>query len=246
MSTPGSSNTPSASSPIDQSQDEQQFSKEDAAVLEYLRKRGLKSAEQELRDSIAAAGADVRPANEGRTTRSRAAKSKTNTTVTAAELVKKNAPTLARTADAPNVLADPNVAKQVATTVVNNILGSNLGASNLSNLLSAVGMGVEDALATAPTDRHDGFRELEAWVDGSLDMYRVRLIWLKLRVFLDMLNIVQPEFRPILFPIFCHFYLDLVEQGLKDAGQSAPAFPAFICLMHASQLLTFSEHSRHP
>ena len=30
---------------------------------------------------------------------------------------------------------------------------------------------------------------------------------------------LQPEFRPILFPIFCHFYLDLIQQGFKEAGQ---------------------------
>jgi len=29
---------------------------------------------------------------------------------------------------------------------------------------------------------------------------------------------MQPEFRPILFPIFCHFYLDLIQHGFKDAG----------------------------
>jgi transcription initiation factor TFIID subunit 5 len=32
-------------------------------------------------------------------------------------------------------------------------------------------------------------------------------------------NAIQPEFRPILFPIFCHFYLDLVQLGFKDAGE---------------------------
>lgn len=32
------------------------------------------------------------------------------------------------------------------------------------------------------------------------------------------LIILQPEFRPILFPIFCHFYLDLIQHGFKDAG----------------------------
>ena len=29
----------------------------------------------------------------------------------------------------------------------------------------------------------------------------------------------QPQFRPIIFPIFCHFYLDLVQFGFKDAGE---------------------------
>ncbi|EJD55553.1 WD40 repeat-like protein [Auricularia subglabra TFB-10046 SS5] len=97
------------------------------------------------------------------------------------------------------------------------MLGSGLGTSNLTTLLNAVGMGVEDALATGPTDRHDGFRELEAWVHGSLDMYR-------------------PEFRPILFPIFCHFYLDLVEQGLKEAA--ADFFRTFSPSLATHHLLT--------
>lgn len=146
-------------------------------VIEYLRKRGLKSAEQELRESLNAAGpssSDVRPITEGRTTRSRAAKSKA-TTVTATELVKKNAPSMPRSgADPSNILADPSASKQAVTYVVNSMVGTGLGASGLSNLINAVG-GVEDALTTGPTDRHDGFRELEAWVDGSLDMYRVRV-----------------------------------------------------------------------
>ncbi|KAF7320062.1 TFIID and SAGA subunit [Mycena kentingensis (nom. inval.)] len=72
--------------------------------------------------------------------------------------------------------------------------------SNIQALLSNIGaVGAEDILSLDPTDKQDGFRQLEAWVDGSLDMYR-------------------PEFRPILFPIFIHFYLDLVQRGLKDAA----------------------------
>ncbi|EJU01186.1 WD40 repeat-like protein [Dacryopinax primogenitus] len=50
-----------------------------------------------------------------------------------------------------------------------------------------------------PAARYDGFRELEAWVDGSLDIYR-------------------PEFTPLLFPVFVHFYLDLIQLGLKDSA----------------------------
>ncbi|KAJ7293509.1 TFIID and SAGA subunit [Mycena rebaudengoi] len=71
--------------------------------------------------------------------------------------------------------------------------------SNIQNLLASIGsVGAEDILSLDPTDKQEGFRELEAWVDGSLDMYR-------------------PEFRPILFPIFVHFYLDLIQRGLKEA-----------------------------
>ena len=34
-----------------------------------------------------------------------------------------------------------------------------------------------------------------------------------------MLIDLKPEFRPILFPIFCHFYLDLIQKGFKEAGE---------------------------
>jgi transcription initiation factor TFIID subunit 5 len=35
--------------------------------------------------------------------------------------------------------------------------------------------GAEDVLSLDPTDKAEGFRELESWVDGSLDMYQARL-----------------------------------------------------------------------
>ncbi|KAF4623627.1 hypothetical protein D9613_001738 [Agrocybe pediades] len=71
---------------------------------------------------------------------------------------------------------------------------------NIQNLINSIGsVGAEELLSLNPTDKEEGFRELENWVDGSLDMYR-------------------PEFRPILFPIFCHFYLDLIQQGYKEAA----------------------------
>lgn len=45
--------------------------------------------------------------------------------------------------------------------------------ANLQSLLLNLGTGVDDILSLDPTDRHEGFRELESWVEGSLDMYRV-------------------------------------------------------------------------
>ena len=46
---------------------------------------------------------------------------------------------------------------------------------NLQDLLSNLGnVTVDEILSLDPTDRHEGYRELEAWVEGSLDMYRVR------------------------------------------------------------------------
>ena len=32
----------------------------------------------------------------------------------------------------------------------------------------------DEILSLDPTDRHEGFKDLENWVEGSLDMYRVR------------------------------------------------------------------------
>lgn len=43
----------------------------------------------------------------------------------------------------------------------------------LANLVPADS---KDLLSMDPTGKQDGFRELEAWVEGSLDMYRVRYI----------------------------------------------------------------------
>ena len=40
----------------------------------------------------------------------------------------------------------------------------------------------------------------------------------------------QPEFRPILFPIFCHFYLDLVQQGYREAGTYGQHSTTIPCL----------------
>ncbi|KAH8835724.1 TFIID and SAGA subunit [Flagelloscypha sp. PMI_526] len=74
--------------------------------------------------------------------------------------------------------------------------------TNIQNLIASIGaVGAEEILYQDPSDRHEGFKELESWVDGSLDMYR-------------------PQFRPILFPIFCHFYLELIQNGFKDAALS--------------------------
>ncbi|KAF8922652.1 WD40-repeat-containing domain protein [Mucidula mucida] len=97
--------------------------------------------------------------------------------------------------------------------------------ANLQNLLLNLGSGLDDILSTDPSDRHEGFKELESWVEGSLDMYR-------------------PEFRPILFPIFCHFYLDLIQRGFKDAAivfyntfSSSLSTSHFAVLHHLSTLL---------
>ena len=55
-------------------------------------------------------------------------------------------------------------------------LGTMGNPPNIQNLIASIGpLGAEEILSLDPTDKHEGFRELESWVDGSLDMYRVRL-----------------------------------------------------------------------
>ena len=50
-------------------------------------------------------------------------------------------------------------------------------SSNIQNLIASIGPGgAEEILSLDPTDKQEGFRELESWVDGSLDMYRVRVL----------------------------------------------------------------------
>ena len=89
--------------------------------------------------------------------------------------------------------------------------------TTIHDLIASLGaIGAEDILVSDPTDKHGGYRELETWVEGSLDMYQVRM---SAHVSTLFLMILQPELRPVLFPVFCHFYLDLIQAGYKDAGQ---------------------------
>ncbi|KIJ21816.1 hypothetical protein PAXINDRAFT_105345 [Paxillus involutus ATCC 200175] len=148
----------------------------DRLVLEYLRARGHKNAEASLLEAI-----------ENGTTED------VGKTVSSDELVK----SLAVYAQKPsrpgeNVLKDNASVLQELTTMGN--------PPSIQNLLASLGtVGAEEILSVDPTDKQEGFRELESWVEGSLDMYK-------------------PEFRPILYPIFCHFYLDLIQKGFKEAA----------------------------
>jgi len=64
-----------------------------------------------------------------------------------------------------NVLNDSANVLQELTTMGN--------PTNIQNLIASIGaVGAEEILSLDPTDKQDGFTELEAWVDGSLDMYR--------------------------------------------------------------------------
>lgn len=198
-----SSQSPSAPSPVVQtSQDPgQNASATDRVVLEYLRSRGHNAAEQALLDALDGSSPDD--------------KGKRPETISSDELVKK----LAVFAQKPSRPGE-NVLKETVNVLQELTAMGN--PTNIQNLIASIGsVGAEEILSLDPTDKQSGFRELEAWVDGSLDMYRVRRMHpLKSRMLLTLTG--QPEFRPILFPIFCHFYLDLIQFGFKEAGMPPP------------------------
>ncbi|KAI8990535.1 TFIID and SAGA subunit [Trametes punicea] len=178
---PSATNVP----PTDPSKD--LTSSADQIILEYLRARGHKAAEKAFLEEIERKAASADEKGKQPETAAR-------TTISQDELVKQLAIFAQKPTDSEqNALKDSsNVLQELSSTGT---------PQNIQNLISSIGqVGAEEILSLDPTDKHEGFRELEAWVDGSLDMYR-------------------PEFRPILFPIFCHFYLDLVQQGLREAAQ---------------------------
>ncbi|KAJ7596971.1 TFIID and SAGA subunit [Mycena floridula] len=205
MSTPASQSPSSALPPEDLPESELS----DRKVLEYLRSRGYASAEKALQESLSPG---TSPDDKGKQPES-------NNSITPDDFRKALA-IFAQKSSRPgeNVLKDSSNVLQELTAMGN--------PTSIQNLIASLGsVGAEDILSVDPTDKQEGFRELEAWVEGSLDMYK-------------------PEFRPILFPIFCHFYLDLIQSGYKDAGlrlfntfgsSLAPAHSA--TLHHLSTLL---------
>ncbi len=56
-----------------------------------------------------------------------------------------------------------------------------------------------EALAKDPTDTSRGYRMIQNWIEGGLEVY-------------------QAELRPLLLPLFIHTYLTLVEGGYGDAA----------------------------
>ncbi|KAI0734470.1 TFIID and SAGA subunit [Fomitopsis betulina] len=158
------------------------------AILEYLRDKGFKGAEKEFLAALEGDGTDKGKGKHQEASSSTSAPS----TISAEDLVKALAVYAQKSRSGENVFKDAaNVLQELAS------MGN---PATIQNLLSSIdAVGAEEILSLDPTDKQEGFRELENWVDGSLDMYR-------------------PEFRPILFPIFCHFYLDLIQHGFKEAA----------------------------
>ncbi|CCM05203.1 uncharacterized protein FIBRA_07412 [Fibroporia radiculosa] len=153
----------------------------DRAIIEYLRSKGYKGAEKEFIAAVEGGSSE----DKGKKPDISAAAS----AIAQDEFVQAEASQSQRARTGSNAPQEhPAVLQGLGNT------------SNIQTLLASIDdVDAEEILSLDPADKQEGFRELEAWVDGSLDMYR-------------------PEFRPILFPIFCHFYLDLVQYGFKDAA----------------------------
>jgi hypothetical protein len=133
----------------------QNASATDRMVIEYLRARGHTSAERALLDAIDSNDPDDK------------GKGPDTPTISTEELVKKLA-VYAQKPSRPgeNVLNDSANVLQELTTMGN--------PTNIQNLIASIGaVGAEEILSLDPTDKQDGYTELEAWVEGSLDMYRV-------------------------------------------------------------------------
>ncbi|KAI0033426.1 TFIID and SAGA subunit [Vararia minispora EC-137] len=195
--------TPSASSPeatsptvpaATASNEPQGAATMDQFVMQYLQSRGHESAAKAVAEAI---GAGELPSS----------------TLSVEELLKK----IAVFADKSGTSSE-NTYKE-AMKIVQELAASGT-THNIKSVIMNIGPeGAEDVLALNPDDKREGFRELEAWVEGSLDMYR-------------------PEFRPILYPVFCHFYLDLVQLGFKDAAQGF--FDAFSPSIEAHHSQSFA------
>lgn len=129
----------------------------DRLVLEYLRARGFKSAEDALLESI---DDGSEPKADGTST----------TTLSSEELVQQ----IAVFAQKPSKPGE-NIFKN-SGNVLTELVGMN-NPTSIHDLIASLGaIGAEDILSLDPTDKQGGFRELEAWVDGSLDMYQVRIL----------------------------------------------------------------------
>ncbi len=159
-STPDGVSPPSANPPAEAPSSN--ASTLDQMVLDYLRSRGHKDPEKIL-EEIERNAVVTPPDDKGKQPDIAPANS-----ISQEELVKQ----LAIFAERPtnpdeNALKDSSNALHELSTIGN--------PQNIQNLISSIGpVGAEEILSLDPTDKHQGFRELESWVGGSLDMYRVR------------------------------------------------------------------------
>jgi len=148
----GSSQSPAATSPANQDLTAN-ISAADRLVIEYLRSRGHSTSAKALLDEL-----EVAFPNDG---------GKQPDTIGSEEFVKLLSVFAQKpTRPGENILKDSANVLQELTAMGNPL--------NIQNLIASIGsVGAEELLSLDPTDKQEGFRELEAWVDGSLDMYRV-------------------------------------------------------------------------
>jgi transcription initiation factor TFIID subunit 5 len=146
--------TPDPSTPAPPSTESNQGAPStDRLVQDYLRARGHKAAEQAATEALGSSDD----------------KGKSPVSISGEELIKK----LTLFAEKP---AQPGENTLKTTLGVQKELATVVNSSNLQNLIASIGpVGAEEILSLDPNDKQEGFRELEAWVEGSLDIYRVRL-----------------------------------------------------------------------
>lgn len=140
--------------------DTSNLSATDKLVLDYLRSRGHATAEKLLKESLEAPSP----------TSGTPGPSTSSNVVSPEELAKRIAVYAQKpTQPGENALRESRAVVQE--------LGSMGNPQDIQKLISSIGsVGAEEILSLDPTDKQEGFRELEGWVDGSLDMYKVRLI----------------------------------------------------------------------
>lgn len=178
---PVSSQSPVATSPANTTQDaSQNVNPAERIILDYFRSRGHTTAEKAFLNEIECTSPEERR--------------KEAEIIAAEELIK----TLAVYSQKPtkrgeNILKEPNAVLQE--------LGNMGNPPNIQQLLSSIpSVGAEDILSIDPSDKEQAFRELEAWVDGSLDMYRVRQHYWTFGHVYSCLHFSSPSSVPFSFP----------------------------------------------
>ena len=149
--------SPAAANPPDASTSD--LNATDKLVLDYLRARGHAAAEKLLKESLEASSPSAQTPGPSTSTN----------TISPEELARRIAVYAQKPAQpGQNALKDSGAVLQE--------LGSMGNPQDIQKLISSIGaVGAEDILSLDPTDKQEGFGELEAWVDGSLDMYKVCL-----------------------------------------------------------------------
>lgn len=147
----GSSQSPAATSPAN-AEASSNIPVTDRIIVDYLKARGHSTVAKALFEELEAAS----PSENGK-----------QDTIGTEEFIKVLAVFAAKPSKpGENVLKDSGNVMQELSTMGNPV--------NIQNLIASIGgVGAEELLSLDPTDKQEGFRELEAWVDGSLDMYRV-------------------------------------------------------------------------